>query len=85
MLSSTVRQARSTGVWNTGATVALGPDTSRPAIVTVPVERASVPIRIFNNVVLPQPLGPTSVMNSPGATSKSTSAKAVIASPLRVR
>src|SRR4051794_21650907 len=50
--------------------------TSRPAIRTAPVVSGSRPATIRSVVLFPQPEGPTSTTNSPGATSRLTSSTA---------
>ena len=53
------------------ATVAAGPRTARPSSSTCPLLAASSPATMRRNVVLPQPDGPTSAMNSPRSTARS--------------
>ena len=45
--------------------------TTRPPMLTVPLVISSRPATIRNAVVLPQPEGPTSTMNSPSAICRS--------------
>ncbi len=84
-LSSTVRQGSSTGAWNTMPTSRLGPSTGRPRSSTSPLVRRSRPARILSSVLLPQPLGPTTVTNSPSSMAKLASVSARMSSPSRVR
>src|SRR5438045_2231636 len=55
--------------------------TSRPPMVIVPAVMSSRPATMRSAVVLPQPEGPTSTMNSPSATSRSRSATAPARAP----
>jgi hypothetical protein len=50
--------------------------TGVPATVTLPALERCRPARIFNNVVLPQPLGPTIVTNSRSPTDNEISLSA---------
>ena len=52
---------------------------SRPFMRTVPASAVSSPARIRKVVVFPEPDGPRSEKNSPGATSRSMPASAVTA------
>ena len=67
--------------WNTQPTVVLRQlvrsksdivEISRPSIDTVPALGGASPPRIWNNVDLPDPLGPTMATNSPRSTRRST-------------
>ena len=51
--------------------------TSSPPITTLPAETCSSPAIIRSSVVLPQPDGPTSTMNSPSPISRLTSSTAL--------
>ncbi len=64
-LSSTVRHASSTGLWNTMPTSSGGPFTGTPFSMMLPADAGSRPATIFSSVDLPQPDGPTIAMNSP--------------------
>ena len=52
--------------------------------VIVPLDTGIRPDTSIIRVLLPQPLGPTMAMNSPGATSRSIGSSASTASPLAV-
>src|SRR6476620_12146719 len=58
--------------------------TGAPCTATVPAEAGSSPETRDRVVDLPQPVGPTIETNSPGATSRVTSRRAVNAPPLFV-
>ena len=51
----------------------VGPLTPRPPIATSPEVRSSVPANMRRRVLLPQPLGPTTVTKEPGSIVTSTS------------
>src|SRR4051812_35482130 len=51
-------------------------ETSRPAISTAPASTSSSPASMRSAVVLPDPDGPTSTMNSPSAISRSSASTA---------
>src|ERR1700710_159641 len=55
-----------------------GPETGAPKIATLPAFASMKPPTMFNNVVLPQPLGPSTVKNSPVLICISTSANACV-------
>ncbi len=65
VLSSTVRQGSSESDWKTKPRSRPGPVTIASSTEMVPPSAASKPETIRKNVVLPQPLGPTSATNSP--------------------
>ena len=46
--------------------------TFRPPSTTLPPSSASNPATTFSSVVLPEPLGPSRVSNSPGRTARSS-------------
>ncbi len=84
MLPRTLRQASSTGFWNTMPTSSGGSTTGLPATVIVPPEGSINPAISFSSVDLPQPDGPTTATNSPSAMSRSIGLR-VGTSPSRVR
>ena len=53
-----------------------GPRTGAPSTSTVPAVRGSSPETTDSSVDLPQPEGPTTLQNSPGAMSMSTRRRA---------
>ena len=67
MLSSTVRQRKRVGAWNTTPTLSCGSFTGTPAIDTWPADAGIKPATIFRNVVLPHPEGPRIETNSPSS------------------
>jgi hypothetical protein len=80
-LSRMLRHGSSTGDWNTTPMSRLGPLWRRPPSSTVPRLARSSPARMRSSVLLPQPLGPTTVTNSPRATLKLTSCSATTSAP----
>ena len=80
---STVSHGKRAYCWNTMPRSGLGPSTGLPSTVTVPSVGTSRPPMMFKSVDLPQPDGPTTVMNSFSWMSRSTPLSATI-SPLRV-
>src|SRR5579862_167266 len=69
-LASTVRHGKRLSFWNTKPRSVPGSRTARPSSSTSPEDACSRPATMRKNVVLPQPLGPTTEMNSPRATSR---------------
>src|SRR5580700_4959817 len=69
-LASTVRHGSRLSFWNTKPRSLPGWRTARPSSSTSPEDARSRPATMRKNVVLPQPLGPTTAMNSPRATSR---------------
>src|SRR3984957_4594669 len=69
-LASTVRHGSRLSFWNTKPRSEPGSFTERPSSSTSPDEARSRPATMRKNVVLPQPLGPTTEMNSPRSTSR---------------
>src|SRR5580700_2349174 len=67
-LASTVRHGKRLSFWNTKPRSLPGWRTARPSSSTSPADACSRPATMRRNVVLPQPLGPTTEMNSPRAT-----------------
>ena len=67
-LASTVRHGSRLSVWNTKPRSPPGPCTARPSSSTSPEVAGSSPATMRRNVVLPQPDGPTTEMNSPRST-----------------
>ena len=67
----TVRQSSSTSRWKTTPRLSGGPVTRSPWISTSPAVTGSRPETHFRSVLLPQPLGPTTLTNSPERTSRS--------------
>ena len=67
-----LRHGSSSEFWNTMPTLPCGFVTSSPSTKISPVDGASRPEIIFNNVDLPQPDGPTTTKNSPPWMSKSS-------------
>jgi hypothetical protein len=53
------------------------PSSGVPNTDTVPLLGANRPAPTFKSVLLPQPVGPTTLTNSPGATTSDTSRTAV--------
>ena len=53
------------------------PDSGWPNTCTWPALGSSSPAPTFSSVLLPQPVGPTTLTNSPGATASVTSSTAV--------
>src|SRR5690606_9540717 len=74
---STVRQGSKTGSWKTAATRADPPS----GMLKEPVKSRSRPSRMRSVVVLPHPEGPNRQTNSPRATSKERSRRAVTDTP----
>ena len=70
-----VRHCISAGTWNTSPILRCGPFTGAPSTRTVPLVADVNPAIIFNMVVLPQPLGPSTETNSPGSIRKLTPAR----------
>src|SRR5476651_49697 len=62
---NTVRHGSRLSLWNTKPRSSPGPLSARPSSKILPDVAGSRPARMRNNVVLPQPLGPTNEMNSP--------------------
>src|SRR5580704_13104573 len=67
-LASTVRHGSRLSFWNTKPRSVPGSRTARPSSNTSPEDACSRPATMRKNVVLPQPLGPTTEMNSPRST-----------------
>src|ERR1700724_4374623 len=67
-LASTVRHGSRLAFWNTKPRSLPGWRTARPSSSTSPAEACSRPATMRKNVVFPQPLGPTTEMNSPRST-----------------
>jgi len=78
---SAVRHGRSWAAWKTMPTSRRGPVMGVPFINATPEVGSISPAMMRSRVVLPQPLGPTTVMNSPSAMRRSIGARAVIGSP----
>src|SRR5262245_59408804 len=76
MFFSTVRHGLMANYRKTTPRSGPGPVTSRPSSSTVPRVFGRSPARMFRRVVLPHPLGPTTVKNSPSSTSRSTPSSA---------
>jgi hypothetical protein len=74
--ANTVRQGKRLSVWNTKPRSTPGPLTGRPSSLTSPALAGSRPATMRRNVVLPQPEGPTTAMNSPRSTTRSMSCSA---------
>ena len=68
----TVRHGKIAISWNTTPRSRPGPRTSLPSQVMVPSLGLMKPAMALSSVVLPQPLGPTSVTNSPAQIVMST-------------
>src|SRR5437588_6229915 len=80
MLSETVRRGKRAYCWNTKPRFRLCAGmfvTSAPEISTLPVDGSSNPAMIFRIVVLPEPLGPSSVTRAPSATENEVGSTAV--------
>src|SRR5262245_371606 len=75
-LANTVRQGKRLSVWNTKPRSPPGPVIARPSSLTSPALAGSSPATMRRNVVLPQPEGPTTAMNSPRSTPRSMSCSA---------
>src|SRR5262249_49409608 len=75
-LANTVRHGKRLSLWNTKPRSPPGPRTARPSSVTSPELAGSRPATMRRNVVLPQPDGPTSAMNSPRSTARLMSCNA---------
>jgi len=58
--------------WNTKAISRDTPVCSTPSKTTVPLDASVSPSMIRRSVVLPQPEGPTRLMNSPSSIARST-------------
>src|SRR6185295_11986976 len=69
-LVNTVRHGRRLSLWNTKPRSLPGARTTRPSSSTSPVLAVSSPATMRRNVVLPQPEGPTTEMNSPRSTAR---------------
>src|SRR5882724_7124090 len=74
--ANTVRQGKRLSVWNTKPRSRPGPLTGRPSSLTSPELAGSRPATMRRNVVLPQPDGPTTEMNSPRSMAKSIACSA---------
>jgi hypothetical protein len=74
--SITVRHGSRTGFWNTMPMSRRGAATGLPSTLTAPAVAGTSPARIFNSVVLPHPLGPTTVTNSRSRTESEMSLSA---------
>src|SRR6202000_814688 len=83
-LVSTVFHGSSVACWNTTPTSGRGPDICAPSHWMTPEDAFSRPARIRSSVVLPQPLGPTTEMNSFSRMSRLTFVNALTVSPERV-
>src|SRR5580704_13328022 len=81
--SRTLYHGSNVAAWNTTETSSRGPWIGLPAMVALPPVGASSPARMRSSVVLPQPLGPTTEMNSPSATDRLTLDSATTPSPER--
>src|SRR3954465_3286385 len=75
-LANTVRQGNRLSLWNTKPRSPPGACTARPSSSTSPALAGSRPAMMRRNVVLPQPEGPTTEMNSPRSTSRLMSCSA---------
>src|SRR4051812_25304726 len=75
-LANTVRQGNRLSFWNTKPRSPPGRCTARPSSKTSPELAGSRPATIRRKVVLPQPEGPTTEMNSPRSTSRLMSCSA---------
>src|SRR5215510_8457661 len=75
-LANTVRQGKRLSFWNTKPRSPPGPRTARPSSATSPELAGSRPATMRRNVVLPQPEGPTTAMNSPRSTARLMSCSA---------
>ena len=71
-MSITVRQGKVDSSWKIMPIAGCGPRTDSPATVTRPSSRSSSPPIMLNSVDLPQPDGPITARNSPGATANDT-------------
>src|SRR5580692_4643484 len=69
-LANTVRHGNKLSFWNTKPRSRPGSFTARPSSNTSPAVACSSPATMRRKVVLPQPLGPTTEMNSPRSTSR---------------
>src|SRR5580693_6989145 len=69
-LAKTVRHGSRLSFWNTKPRSLPGSRTARPSSSTSPALACSRPATMRRNVVLPQPLGPTTEMNSPRSTAR---------------
>jgi hypothetical protein len=76
-LSSTLFQGNTASFWNMKPTPGVMPDTGRPSTSTAPVLARSRPETRLSVVDFPHPVGPTTAQNSPAATVKSRSFRAV--------
>src|SRR6266851_8329234 len=70
-LENTVRHGNRLSLWNTKPRSPPGPCRARPSSSTSPELAGSRPAMMRRNVVLPQPEGPTTEMNSPRSTASS--------------
>src|SRR6266550_4815816 len=80
MFSATVRCGNKAYCWKTKPRFRLCDGmfvTSAPEISTLPVEGSSKPAMIFKIVVLPEPLGPSSVTSAPSETENEVGSTAV--------
>ena len=75
MLLCTVRQGNNASSWNNMLTWLEGRVTTSPSSTTRPLVGCSKPANTRNNVLFPQPLGPTIVTNSPRAISRQAAAR----------
>src|SRR6266404_7150261 len=80
MLSCTDIQVKSAPCWNTTPRSEPGPVIVLPSSVARPVVGVSKPATILSSVLLPQPDGPTMVINSPAPTAMSMGLSACTAS-----
>ena len=83
MFSRTLRQASSVAVWKTNPMSLRGPSIEFPPSSISPCVFRSRPASNLNNVLLPQPLGPTMARNSPAGMSIFRSLRAIIGIPTR--
>ena len=81
---STVRHGSNVGLWKTMPTSRLGPSIGESLSQASPAVRGVRPPSTLSKVLLPQPLGPTTVRNSPAATDRSIEASASTLCPSRV-
>jgi hypothetical protein len=84
-LPITVRHGSRPKFWNTMQASLRGPDTGVPAMVMRPSSAAISPAVSRNKVVLPHPLGPSSVISSPLRTVALMRSSATISSALSSR
>ena len=81
MLSITRRQDRSVSFWGMYALAPSRLATTLPSIRTSPPVGCSRPETMLKRVLLPQPLGPITATNSPGAAVKSIWSRAITSPP----